>query len=243
MVTTRSATEPARAGRRELLPVAVLGGAAGAAWAFLALAGEVAEGETRALDERLLLALREPGDAANPLGPPWLEETARDFTALGSNGVLAFLVLSATVFLVLARRRAEAATLAATAVGALVLESLLKNWYDRPRPELVPHAARVFTASFPSGHATMSAAVYLTIGALMAHAQPDPRLKACIASVAALLALTIGVSRVYIGVHWPSDVAAGWALGAGWAAVCWAAALWLDRRGLDNTHPRLSRGS
>ncbi|TDH59716.1 phosphatase PAP2 family protein [Dankookia rubra] len=222
-------TSPAPAARRELLPIVLLGGAAGTTWAFLGLAGEIAEGDTRAFDERFLLALRDPADPSNPLGPPWLEETARDFTALGSNGVLAFFVLATILVLVLGRRRAEAATLAASAFGAVLIESLLKHWYSRPRPELVPPAARVFTSSFPSGHATMAAAVLLTVGVLLARTQHDWRQKTLIASLAASLVLLVGTSRVYLGVHWPTDVVAGWALGAGWAAVCWAVALWLRR--------------
>jgi len=213
----------------ELLPIALLGGAAASVWAFLALANEVIEGDTRALDERLLLALRTRGAPSDPLGPPWLEEAGRDFTALGSTGVMAFLVVAVTVFLALARRRAEAVILVFATLGALGLEVLLKGWYDRPRPDLVPHVARVFSASFPSGHATMSAAVFLTIGALLAGTQPEPRMKFYIASVAVLLTMVVGVSRVYLGVHWPTDVLAGWALGAAWAAMCWAVALRLRR--------------
>ena len=209
----------------ELLPIALLGAAAASVWVFLVLASEVIEGDTRGLDERLLLALRTPGLPSDPLGPPWLEEVGRDFTALGGTGVMVFLVFAVTLFLALARRRIEAAILVVASVGAIGLELILKGWYDRPRPDLVPHAARVFTASFPSGHATMSAAVFLTIGALLASTQPDPRIKLYIASLAVMLTTIVGVSRVYPGVHWPTDVLAGWTLGAAWAALCWAAAI------------------
>jgi len=215
----------------ELLPIALLGGAAASVWAFFVLADEVIEGDTRALDERLLLALRTPGIPSDPLGPPWLEEAGRDFTALGGTGVMVFLVVAVTLFLALARRRAEAVILVVASLGALGLELLLKGWYGRPRPDLVPHAARVFSASFPSGHATMSAAVFLTIGALLAATQPEPRIKIYIASLAVLLTVLVGVSRVYLGVHWPTDVLAGWTLGAAWAAICWAAAIRLRRTG------------
>ncbi|TCZ61032.1 phosphatase PAP2 family protein [Roseicella aquatilis] len=218
-----------QAGRREFLPIALLGGAAGAAWVFLALAGEVVEGEMRAFDERLLLALRTSTDSSNPLGPPWLEEVGRDLSALGGTGVMVLLVVSVTLFLALARRQAEAMTLTAAAMGATAIELTLKGWYGRPRPDLVPHGARVFTASFPSGHATLSAAVFLTAGALLAHAEPDLRLKVYFSSLAVLLTVLVGASRVYLGVHWPTDVLAGWVLGAGWAATCWGAALWLGR--------------
>ncbi len=218
-----------RLGPVELLPIALLGGAAGSFWAFLSLANEVIEGDTRALDERLLLSLRTPGFPSDPLGPPWLEEAGRDFSALGGTGVMVFLVVTVTVFLALVRRRAEAVILVVATLGALGLELVLKDWYDRPRPDLVPHAARVFSASFPSGHATMAAAVFLTIEALLASTQPQPRIKIYIASVAVLLTTVVGVSRVYLGVHWPTDVLAGWTLGAAWAAICWAAAIRLRR--------------
>ena len=208
---------------------ALLVGAAGAT-AFLSIVALVTAGATRAFDERLLLALRNPLDPADPLGPPWFEETARDVTALGSNGVLALLVLPAVAFLVAARRRTEAALLTAVFVGALLLESVAKHLLAHPRPDLVPHAARVFTASLPSGHATMAAAVYLTAGALLARAVPGRRLGAGLVAVGACLVLLIGLSRVYLGLHWPTDVAAGWALGAGWAALCWAVAGVSDAR-------------
>jgi len=211
------------------LPVALLCTGAGAAWAFLSIANEVGEGDTHLLDKRVLLALRNPLDPSDPLGPPWLEETARDFTALGSNGVLAFFVVATVLFLAVVRKRMEAVVLAATAGGAFVIEAMAKHWYDRPRPDLVPHVARVFTASFPSGHAAMSASVYLSIGAILARTQRSPRLKSYFVVLVTCLVLLIGVTRVYLGLHWPSDVVAGWMVGAGWSAVCWAVVLWLCR--------------
>jgi undecaprenyl-diphosphatase len=220
------------AGWRELGPIVALGGAAGAALGFVWLADAVAEGNTHALDTRILLALREPADRGNPIGPAWVEETARDITALGSNGVLAFAVIATCLFLVLARKRAAALSLLIAAAGGLLLVQLLKHAYERPRPDLVPHAVRVFTPSFPSSHAMMSAVVYLTLGALLARAQPDRRLKVFFGALAVVLTLLIGVSRVYLGVHWPSDVLAGWCIGAAWAAAFWALAAWLQRRGI-----------
>ena len=223
--------EPVKdAGRRELLPIVALGGAAAAALAFGWLAEEVGEGDTRSFDAGLLLALREPNDPGNPIGPAWLEETARDFTALGSNGVLVFAVLATSLFLALARKRTAAASLLIAGGGGLLIVHLLKHLFQRPRPELVPHAVRVFTASFPSSHATMSAVVYLTLGALLARAQPEPRLKIFFGVLAVAVTLLVGVSRVYLGVHWPSDVLAGWCVGAAWAMVFWAVAEWLQRR-------------
>jgi undecaprenyl-diphosphatase len=187
---------------------------------FLLIAVAVSTGLTRGIDAWGLLALRDAADASRPFGPAWLQETGRDFTGLGSNGVLAVLVLAGSGLLALARRRTEGLFLLASFWGALALETLLKHWYGRPRPELVPHAVPVFTASFPSGHATVSAAVGFAVAALLAQSRSGRRFGTLTAAVAACLIALIGASRVYLGVHWPTDVAAGWVLGAGWAALC-----------------------
>ena len=201
------------------------------AWGFVELAGEVLEGETHAFDERILLALRSATDRSDPLGPGWLEELMRDVTGLGSTGVLTFITLAAAGFLALNRKTHAALFVVAAVGGGMLLSTLLKMGFDRPRPDLVPHGALVYTASFPSGHATLSAVVYLTLGALLARVQPRFVLKLYLLGLAILLTVTVGVSRVYLGVHWPTDVLAGWAIGAAWALFCWAAALWLQRRG------------
>ncbi|MFO1129078.1 MAG: phosphatase PAP2 family protein [Rhodospirillales bacterium] len=219
-----------KAGRRELGPILALGGGAAATLGFAWLAGAVGKGSTHALDTRLLLALRHPGDPGNPIGPAWVEETARDFTALGSNGVLVFAVAAGCLFLILARKRAAALVLVLASGGGLALVTGLKEVFERTRPDLVPHAARVFTTSFPSSHATMSAVVYLTMGALLAGAHADRRLKIFFALLAVTLTLLVGASRVYLGVHWPTDVLAGWCVGAAWAVVFWTIAAWLQRR-------------
>lgn len=190
--------------------------------AFLAIASAVATGSVHAFDVAGLYALRDPADAAKPFGPAWLQETGRDFTALGSNGVLSALVLAGSGLLALARRQAGAAFLLASYCGALGLDVLAKHWIERPRPDLVPHAARVFTSSFPSSHATVSAAACLAAALLLAQARPNPMFKAAAAALAIAFTVLIGASRVYLGVHWPTDILAGWALGMAWTALCWA---------------------
>ncbi len=116
--------------------------------------------------------------------------------------------------------------------GGTLLSQTMKWAYARPRPELVPHGAEVYTASFPSGHAMMSAIVYLTLGAMLARTQSGQARQGLHPAVAGdLLTVLVGTSRVYLGVHWPTDVLAGWALGALWAIVCWLAMLWLQSRG------------
>ena len=152
-------------------------------------------------------------------------------TALGGVTVLVLVTLSSIVYLVMARRPRMALLVLVSVVGAQLLSTALKHGFDRPRPELVPHGSYVYTASFPSGHAAMAAVTYLTLGALLARAQPERRLKAFILGLAILITLLVGFSRVYLGVHWPTDVLAGWTLGAGWAALVGMVARMLQARG------------
>ncbi|HEY5830127.1 MAG TPA: phosphatase PAP2 family protein [Hyphomicrobiaceae bacterium] len=198
---------------------------------FAVLADEVAEGDTRAFDERVLLALRAAGDPADPIGPRWFEEMMRDFTAIGGTGVLVLMVLAVAGFLTLTGKGHAALAIIVAVSGGTLLSQTMKWAYARPRPELVPHGAEVYTASFPSGHAMMSAIVYLTLGAMLARTQSSQAVKAYIISVAIFLTVLVGTSRVYLGVHWPTDVLAGWALGALWAIASWLAMLWLQARG------------
>ena len=204
---------------------------AGAVWSFAELADDVLEGDTADVDERILLSLRAAGDLTDPIGPGWFEEMARDITGLGGLGVLTLLTLVAVGYLLLHRKGHTALYLALAIGGGILMSTLLKNLFDRPRPDLVPHGQVVYTSSFPSGHSMMSAVVFLTLGALLAGVQTDLRLRAYLLSVAALLALLVGASRVYLGVHWPTDVLAGWTAGAAWALLCWVIAEWLRRRG------------
>ena len=218
-------------GRHELATLLLLAAVAGGTWAFLRLASEIREGDTRAVDERVLLALRDPGDRSDPIGPAWVEEVMRDFTALGGIGVQALFVATVVAFLLLQRKAHAALLLLAAVGGALALSLLLKHGYVRPRPDLVPHGSHVMTSSFPSGHSMLSAATYLTSGALLARVVPRRRLKALAILVAAAIGGLVGVSRVYLGVHWPTDVLAGWTLGAAWASLCWLLARFLQREG------------
>ena len=217
--------------QREFAVLAALAFAAAAVWGFVELASEVLEGETHALDEVILLALRSATDPSDPLGPGWLEELMRDITALGSTGVLTLITLAVAGFLALDRKSHAALFVVVAVGGGMLLSTALKLGFDRPRPDLVPHGSIVYTASFPSGHSMLAAVVYLTLGALLARVQPRLVLKLYLIGLAILLTVAVGASRVYLGVHWPTDVLAGWAIGAAWALFCWAAALWLQRRG------------
>ena len=214
---------------KEILFTIVL--AAGGLLLFVELAGEVLEGDTRALDETILLAFRNPADPSDPIGPRWFEEMMRDITALGSTVVLTFVSLGVAGFLQMTGKRGAAVLVIAAVIGGSLLSSGLKFGFERARPDLVPHGTTVYTKSFPSGHSFLSAVVYLTLGALLARVQPKRRLKIYLLGLAALLTVAIGLSRVYLGVHWPTDVLAGWTVGATWALCCWLVALWLQSRG------------
>jgi undecaprenyl-diphosphatase len=217
--------------RRELaVLLAILAGAL-AVLGFVELADAVLEGETLGLDRRILLMLRDQADLARPIGPPWLPATARDITSLGSYAVLGLASGAVVGFLLLLRKRASAVLVAACVIGGVALSGALKLAFQRPRPDMVPHATEVFTASFPSQHAMLSAIVYLTLGALLMRVQSAWQVKLYVIVLAVLLTLLVGASRVYLGVHWPTDVLAGWCLGAAWALLCWLAALCLQRRG------------
>ena len=205
--------------------------AATAFWVFAEVAEDVAEGSTAAIDRALLLMMRDPNDASLMLGPGWFQEMMRDFTGLGGFGILFLATLSAIGFLLLEGKWHAALLLLFAVLGGLLLSTLLKAGFDRPRPDLVPHGSIVTSASFPSGHSTLSAVVYLTIGALIARFRPNPRVKVYVLMLAAGVALIVGASRVYLGVHWPTDVLAGWAIGSAWALFCWFVALILQRLG------------
>ncbi len=198
--------------------------AASMALAFVLIAGWSWDGSPTPLDEKIMLFLRTAQDASDPIGPKWLEEGVRDITALGSTTVLSLVVIGVTGVLALSgRKRLALMVLISTASGTAV-SHLAKYAFGRPRPDLVPHHTEVYTASFPSAHAMMAAVVYLVIAVLVARAYSAVKVRAFIMAFAVALMLLVGISRVYLGVHWPTDVLAGWALGAMWATLCWIAA-------------------
>jgi len=217
--------------RQELTPLILLVLLAGGVWLFFVLASEVSEGETLTLDRTVLLSLRDPANLADPIGPPWLEEAVRDLTSLGSIVVLSLLTLAVSGFLFLDGKRRIALLVLVAVAGGLLGNHLLKLGFRRARPDLVPHRAVVSSTSFPSGHAMNSAATYLTLGALLARIQKRRRLRFYILCFAAFLTLLVGFTRVYLGVHWPTDVLAGWMAGGVWAVLCWMAALRLQGEG------------
>lgn len=218
-------------GARELPVLIVFFALMGTLWTFFALAEEVMEGDTGNFDRIILLSMRDPANLSDPIGPRWVEEIGRDLTALGGNAVLTLLTLSVVGFLMLEGKRRVALVLVVATLGALSVSTVFKYSIDRDRPNLVPHGSVVYTASFPSGHSMLAASTYLTMAALLVRVQRNRRIKAYILLVAIVTTILVGVSRVYLGVHWPTDVLAGWTAGAGWALLCWLLARWLQIHG------------
>jgi undecaprenyl-diphosphatase len=217
--------------RREIIPIAGLLVLALLALAFIEIADEITEGEgeVRWFDEGLLYALR-TADPADPIGPRWVELGVMDITALGGFGVLALVTLLAIGYLIVIKKPGSALMLLIATLGGTAISEGLKAGFNRPRPDLVAHVVETTSMSFPSGHAMLSAVTYLTLGALLARTQRRRRVRGYILGAAILLTLLIGLSRIYLGVHWPTDVLAGWCLGAAWALICWAATTWLTRK-------------
>lgn len=208
---------------------------AGLAFVFVRIADEMVEGETRAFDERILLALRDPTDLKRPIGPPWLETSMVDLTSLGGVPTLTLITVLVLLYLIVSRRFQTAALVAGAISGGALLTTVLKIGFARPRPDLVDHLVSVQSMSFPSGHAMASAVTYLTLGALLARTERRPAVRGYIFAVAGFLTLLIGTSRVFLGVHYPTDVLAGWTLGAAWALLCWLVARWLRPRDNETT--------
>lgn len=199
----------------------IAGMAAVLLWAFGLVADEVIEGDTVAFDAAVTAFFREGGNLADPWGPMWLEEAMRDVTAMGSFTILGFVLIVAVLFLSLSGKGRTAIFVAFAVIGGTIVSTGLKIVFDRPRPD-VEAVTRVFTASFPSGHATVSAVVYLTLGLLLAEATSNRGRQFYFIGLGVFMTLAVGISRIYIGVHYPTDVIAGWSLGTAWALACWA---------------------
>jgi len=204
---------------------------AAAVWGFVELAGEVVEGATQRFDEQVVGALRDPQNPRLPRGPRWLKEAGRDVTALGGVTVLMLMTLTAAGYLTLQRKFYAMGLMLLAVFSGAIVSTVLKAWVGRPRPPTGSELAEVFTSSFPSGHSMLSAIVYLVLGTMLARLESRRLIRWYFLAVAVSLTLLIGVSRVYLGVHYPSDVLGGWTAGLGWAVLWWLIAHWLQKRG------------
>jgi undecaprenyl-diphosphatase len=204
---------------------------AGCFWTFVKLAGKIRKGGTDEIDNEILLALRRPENPAIPIGPSWLPEMARDVTALGSGVDLTLASTTLVGYLCLNRRFRAAGYLIASVGSGLLLCRLLKELFVRRRPTAVAPLTHFDPESFPSGHSMGSAVVYLTLGGIISRQFEGWVTKVYFLSVALIITLLVGLSRLYLGVHYPSDVLAGWAAGSLWSSACSQTARWLQRQG------------
>ena len=209
----------------------------GLTWGFVELAELVHRGATQAFDEQIVSAWRNPDNPRLPLGPRWLVEAGRDVSALGGVTVLTLMTIAATGYLALLGRRGALALMLLAVVSGSLVSTGLKWCFERPRPAVGSDLAEVFTSSFPSGHSLLSAVVYLVLGTMLARTERRRAIKIYFITVAVLLTTLVGLSRVYLGVHYPSDVLAGWTAGLAWALVWWFVARWCERRGWMGSAP------
>jgi undecaprenyl-diphosphatase len=210
-----------------LIVLVVVGGI----WGFVEIASRVTSGSTLEFDREVVRAMRRESDPAVPIGPAWLAVAARDVTSLGGTAVITLAVAAIALYLVFIRKRHAVVLLAVAIAGGAAVDLALKGSFQRERPDVVPHLDTVASSSFPSGHSMLSAIVYLTLGALVARVTPGRLVKLYVISVAVAATLLVGVTRVYLGVHYPTDVLAGWTAGLVWALLCELLARWLQARG------------
>ena len=238
--TVRSLIQPVRAAarlplgwlaRQEAIVLLTAFAVVLAIYGFIELADEIREGEMRLFDEWVLRAVRRADDPALLIGPRWLAEAVTDFTALGGTAILTTVLVCSVGYLVLLHRYGAAAFVLVAATGGGLLSLALKQLFARIRPDVVPHLVKVEGLSFPSGHSMAAAVIYLTLGALMARFAARRRIRVYVIAISLGLTGFIGITRVCLGVHYPSDVLAGWAAGLGWALVCWIVARYLQYRG------------
>ncbi|GAA0383316.1 phosphatase PAP2 family protein [Brevundimonas terrae] len=220
-----------RVARAEIGTVAgLLAGSLGLAL-FAGVADGVADGDDQSFDWAVLRWTRPYADAPDrPIGPWWLHEAAIDITSLGGISVLAIFALMAVGFLLIHGKKLSAFLMVLGLAGGVLLSEGLKALFDRPRPPAAYQVVETLNASFPSGHALLATVFYLSVGVMLTRAFPRTRMKAYALGWAVVLVLLIGLTRIYLGAHWASDVAAGWGIGAFWAMLLWLFAYAMERR-------------
>jgi undecaprenyl-diphosphatase len=198
---------------------------------FFWVAREIPGADHLKMEEAIMRSLRQADDPSRIIGPWWVQEVSRDVSALGSAVTLIIMTVLVLGYLLMRRGYASALLVLVATLGGYGLSATLKNTFQRVRPDVVPHLSHVTSESFPSGHSMLASVVYLTLGALLAQTATRRREKIYLIHAALFLAFAIGVSRVLLGVHYPTDVIAGWGAGTAWALLCWSAAYWLQARG------------
>jgi undecaprenyl-diphosphatase len=188
-------------------------------FSFVQLGGAVSAGGI-SIDDRILLAMREPGDPARGLGGDVLAGMVRDLTALGSGTVTGLFAFAFVGYLLMVGRPRAALFVVVAVLGAWALNTALKELFARERPTVVTHLITANEPSFPSGHTMIATTFYPTMAELLGRLGPQRRVRLYLMAIAIVLALLIGLSRIYLGVHYPSDVLGGLCAGLGWALFC-----------------------
>lgn len=217
-----------RIARTEIAAVSALFVVALGIMTFVEVADDMTETDGQAFDQAVLTWMQPA--AGDPRGPWWLKEAAADLTSLGGISVLALFAVIAVAFLLIQRKRLSALLLVLGLAGGVALSEGLKELFGRQRPPSDFQAVDTLNASFPSGHALLATVFYLTLGVMLTRAFPRAHLKAFVLGASILIALLIGLTRVYLGAHWASDVFAGWCAGAAWAMALWLVAYAIGRR-------------
>jgi undecaprenyl-diphosphatase len=183
--------------------------------AFVELASHVRSGATQTFDESVMRWM-----GAHRI--EWIERSLLEITALGTGLVVMMIVVISALFLIATQHRFSAFLLLVASAGGIVLNAVLKSSFDRPRPQLFEWLTVPSSSSFPSGHAMSSAIVYFTVAYLIARLEKRRWMRTLTILSSLLLVLLISVSRLYLGVHYPSDVLAGVIIGLAWAGFCLA---------------------
>lgn len=202
----------------------------GGTWIFIELADEVSEGSTQDFDQVVVHSLRDTEDLSKPIGPFWVKAFFSDITALGGGVVLSFLSLILAVYFFLIKNYRSLVLVLIAAMGGGAIGFLLKEVFMRPRPDIIIRLTEATSYSFPSGHSMMSAVVYLSLAAILSRNLVQLKLRVFVISVALFLTFFIGVSRIYLGVHYPTDVLGGWSAGLAWASLCWFVAWYFEQK-------------
>lgn len=220
-----------QAGWREFVLLFSLAVLCGSLFIFAEVTDRVMDGDLHDAERTWMRSLRLPDDATTPIGPRWLRNVSLDLTALGGVAILTLMTSLVAGYLLLEKRYRAVVLLIIAALGGAILSGSLKKWIGRDRPDIIPHLAEVTSASYPSGHSMLASIIYLTLGVMLARSVKSRRLKLYFIGSAVLVIFLIGLTRVFLGVHYPTDVLGGWAAGTAYAVVCALLAQWLQRRG------------
>lgn len=207
--------------RRSRAEATALAATAGCLFVFFSLTLLIETQVVQKADEAVVLAARVPGNTATPVGPVWLAELARDVTSLGGYIVLTLITVLVWLFLRLERTKATATRFVITVAGGYLLNVLLKTAIARPRPSVAPFLTQVYSPSFPSGHTMMSTVVFLTLGLMVSEMATRRAVQVLVISAPFAVAVAVSLTRVYLGVHFPTDVVAGLCCGVAWTLGCW----------------------